>query len=159
MPELIKPYSYPISHIIFDSIKQETRIERSENSFPTRLTKQYLRLPNTVREKIEVVFKEGFITLSLPTPDYEGKLFVAYSTESPHKAAGVYFMRNVELDSLINFTSKALCFGPYTSLQTIFKRATNLIRAMKPNSDGTNQWKWLTAVNHPKAIKGSKSFQ
>jgi hypothetical protein len=158
LPELIKPYYFPISRIKFDAIKKETEDEKNNTRFPKRLKKQHLGLPNGAREKLEVVFKEGFIVLSLPISEPKGKLFVAYSAEFPHKATKVYFMRSIKTESLINVTSKALCFGPYTSLQTIFKRAVKVVRAMKPNNNGINQWKWLTAVNHPKSIKNNKKF-
>lgn len=125
IPELAKPYSFPMSRILFDAFNPPHEPGDHDLELPARISKQCLQLPEYVREKIGVVQKEGLIVLSLPLN--KGTLFVAFNAGLSNRIEAVYCSQNWKGATPIEISKEALCFGPYTELTRIYERVVRLV--------------------------------
>jgi hypothetical protein len=124
IPELAKPYSFPLSRILFDSFKLQDEPAKHELEMPAWISKQCLQLPENVMEKTRVVCKEGLVVLSLPLT--KGTVFVVYRGNSPRVEA-VYFSGNRKDDSPIELSKEVLCISHYAELTTILEKVVRFV--------------------------------
>jgi hypothetical protein len=138
--DLIKPISFPMQRIIYDTLKPAAEPSDSNRELPSRLQRQFLCLSDNVREHAMVSFKEGMILLSLPIPSKNGKVIIIYKNSPPHEIEAVYFMPNNQPGRPIDLTSEARIFGPYMRLRTIYNRIHRYLRKeWKGNAFDFNQ--------------------
>jgi hypothetical protein len=121
--------TFPISRILYDSVEPESDDKRIEE-FPTRLHRQFIRLPLRVQDEATVQYNEEFILFLLPAQQGNGNIIVAHSQEPPHPVVAAYYSDNKHSHKPIDLTETAICHGKYTTLATVYKRA---VRALKMN--------------------------
>ena len=128
IPELAIPYnSFPISRILFDSVRLGDEPAKHEPDLSGSISKQCFQLPEDIRKNTRLAYKDGLVVLSLPLPLAKGNLFVAFSDEPPHKIKGVYLTKKGKGGALIDITTGALSIGPYTELARIYERVVRLM--------------------------------
>jgi hypothetical protein len=127
IPELARPYSFPRSRILFDSFSPPPEPGNHDREVPERISNEFLQLPEDLREKTRVAYKEGLVVLSLPLSLTRGIVFVAYNEKPPHGVEAVYFCQNGKADTPIDLRKKVLWSSPYTGLTKIYERAVRLV--------------------------------
>lgn len=129
IPELRQTYTFPMARILYDCFEEKPKInDYCDQKLPKRIYKQCLQLPEKVRDGARVTFRDGFLVISLPISS-GGMMFVAYGLKKRHRVRAVYFSKDKATDELINLTDVAVCYGPYTNLETIFNRGIRFVCA------------------------------
>lgn len=128
IPDLLNPYRFPISRILFDSFKFPLDTERDSCELPIVLYNQFKRLPQRVQKSGRASFQEGIVLISLRIPDENGIVFVAYHNQAPYRVVAVYCTQTRETETLIDVTKMALFLGPFTELTMIYDRAVSYAR-------------------------------
>jgi hypothetical protein len=141
IPELAKPYSFPMSRILFDSFSPPPETGDHDSELPAWISSQCFQLPEDVRENARVAYKEGLVVLSLPLSLIKGIVLVAYNEKPPHRVEAVYLSQNGEAATPIDIGTKVLWSGPYPGLSRIYERVVRLVegctgRPDKPGETG-----------------------
>lgn len=123
IPELLEPYRFPISRILFDSYQFPCDTESDSCKLPVALYNQFKKLPGLVQKSGRASLKEDIVLLSLRMPEENGTVFVAYRNQAPYSVIAVYCAKTSATPTLIDATKVALYFGPFTELRTIYNRA------------------------------------
>ena len=125
IPDLLNPYRFPISRILFDSFKFPHDTERDSCELPIALYNQFKKLPQSVQKRGRASFKEGIVLISLRIPGENGIVFVAYQDQEPYRVVAVYCTQSRETQTLIDATKVALSFGRFAELRTIYDRTVS----------------------------------
>jgi hypothetical protein len=118
IPELAIPYSFPMSRILVDPVRLQDEISKQEPELPAWISQQCLYLPESVRENVRVVSREGLVVLSLSF--IKGKVYVAFNAEPPYKVEGVYCSENGKGPVPVEIGPEVLGFSPITELSRIY---------------------------------------
>jgi hypothetical protein len=127
--------TFPISRILYESVEPESDDKRNEG-FPTRLHRQFIRLPLRVQDEATVQYSEGLIIFLLPTRQGAGKIIVAHSQEPPHHVVAAYYSDVGHSYKPIDLTETAVCHGKFTTLATVYKKAIRSLEMGRPLEAG-----------------------
>lgn len=128
IPELTIPYCFPMSRILFESVKLQEPAQHVPE-LPEWISKQCSELPRDVRKNISVVIKDGLVIFSFPLPLVVGTAFVAFNQKPPHELQGIYFSQPGKEDAPNEISLGAFCLGGNTgNLGRIYKGVVRLAK-------------------------------
>jgi hypothetical protein len=144
IPDLAKPYTFPMDRILVDSFTLPEEPRNQPHELPTRISEQWLQLPENIREDTGVSLKNGLIVLSIPIPPAERRVFVGYNVRAPHRVEAVFLSQNEKTANPIDVSKEALCFGPFTRLGKIYEKIgclvdQEILTVRRDNSTWTDQ--------------------
>lgn len=115
--------SFPIRRILYESVEAESENKKTNRELPSRLHRQFVRLPLWIQNEATIQHGEGFILFFLPTHRGQGKIIVAYSQEHPHRVVAAFYRRSLNSYRSIDLTETALCHGEFTKLSIAYKKS------------------------------------
>jgi len=118
---------HPLSKIIYDQIATPSERVVNSRELPSSIKEQCLLLPEKLQQKLEIVFKENMILLSLKLIPKKGEIIVAYQKKPEYEATAVYLiLENSTKSRSVDITSETLVYGSYTRLSTIYENVMRL---------------------------------
>jgi hypothetical protein len=123
IPGLGRMPIFPISRILCESVESEQDNDKGNRDFPSRLRRQFVRLPLWVQNEATVQYAEGFILFFLPTLQRGGQVIVVHSRVPPHHVLGAYYSVRGNSYKSVDLTEAATYHGEFTQLATVYKKA------------------------------------
>jgi integrative and conjugative element protein (TIGR02256 family) len=118
---------HPLSRITYDSSDFHSEQTAQSPELPRSIKDQCLLLPEDLKKNAEIVFKKGLALLSLPLPEKNGEIIVAYQEKNYNECTAVYLIIKKPAEKQpMNITAESLPSGPYTRLSTIYNEAVSL---------------------------------
>jgi len=147
VPNFKRLYHHPMSQIIFDSFEDLSKNHGNISELPAAIEKQYVKLPEFIRDRIKAKIKDNFLILSLPVSN-SSIAYVTYNRFSPHRIVAVHLSDcQCREKSISDITSNTRLSGPFTPLTEIYDNIKFLC------NDNRDFGKLIHETKGPKEIK------